>query len=80
MEQSELITPDELAKRIRMTLSFVKKHTLSHRIPGAVHIGDQWRYRWSDIEQRIAIGEFLLPVDGQRVRKIRGMKPIEGKK
>jgi excisionase family DNA binding protein len=51
--ESDLLTVDELAERLRVTPSWVRNHARGKRrpkIPG-VKLGGEWRFRWQTIQQ-----------------------------
>jgi hypothetical protein len=59
--EDELMTPLDLANRLKMSMKWVVKHTQARRIPGQVKVGGNWRYRRLDVEKRLLAGQFLLP-------------------
>ncbi len=62
----ELLTPTELANRLKMSLKWVVKHTQGRCIPGQVKVGGLWRYRRIEVEKRLLSGQFLLKKPGKQ--------------
>jgi len=58
--ESEYLTPRQLAGKLNMSLKWVEKHTQGHRIPGQVKIGRAWRYDWIEVQKKILSGQLLL--------------------
>lgn len=60
--QSEepLLTPQELAAKLNISLKWVETHTQERRIPGQVKVGRVWRYDWLEIRRRMFSGQVLL--------------------
>lgn len=57
----DLLTAEELAKKLNVSVQFIHKHTRQFRIPGQIKVGRVWRYRESIIFKRL-LGhyQFLL--------------------
>jgi excisionase family DNA binding protein len=60
--EPELLTPDELAALLNMSIKFVKNHIQSRRIPGLVKCGRHWRIKRVEVEKRIISGKLLLDI------------------
>lgn len=60
--ESDFLTPQELAGKIKMSIAFVEKYTQSRRFPGMVKMGRFWRYRIADVEKQLLSGQILLPM------------------
>ena len=59
--EKEFLSPEELAMKIGMSLSWVRKSATKRRIQGQVKFGNEWRFRILDVEKRLLSGgEFLL--------------------
>ena len=58
-QQSEYLTPGQLAAKLNMSLKWVVKHTQARRIPGQTKFGRLWRYRRVEVEKRLLSGTFL---------------------
>lgn len=56
--EPDLITSQELARRLSMSVKFIEKHR--QRIHGSVKIGGSWRFSLSEIKARIATGRDIL--------------------
>ena len=57
--QSDYLTPKELAAKVNMSLKWVVTHTQARRIPGQTKLGRVWRYRRAEVEKRLLSGTFL---------------------
>lgn len=59
MEQ-EFFSVSELADYLNCSEKFIRKHIESKRLPGMVKIGRVYRFRKSDVEKRLLLGQLLL--------------------
>jgi predicted DNA-binding transcriptional regulator AlpA len=55
-----LLSPEQLANKLNMSLKWVEKHTQERRIPGQVKVGRVWRYNWIEVQKRMISGQVLL--------------------
>jgi excisionase family DNA binding protein len=60
----EYLTPNDLAKRYKLSLRTIRKHVYNRRFPGGLKIGGQWRFRKNAIDKAEASGDLLLPAAG----------------
>ena len=58
LEECELLTPDELAKKLRISIKTVRKQTQKWNVPGQVKVWGRWRYKRNEIEKAILRGTF----------------------
>ena len=63
-----LLTPNELAQRLNMSLKWVETHTQERRIPGQVKVGRVWRYDWLEVRKRMFSGQVLLRSTKEKTR------------
>ena len=56
--EPDLITSQELARRLSMSVKFIEKHR--QRIYGAIKIGRVWRFSLSEIRARLATGRDIV--------------------
>jgi excisionase family DNA binding protein len=59
---AELLTPEQLAEKLNVSLKFVRKHIADRRIPGMRRVGRLIRFSPHEIEKALLKENFLLPV------------------
>ena len=53
----EILTLPELAARLKVSVSGLRKILRRERMPGAFKVGQQWRFRWALVARFLSAGK-----------------------